>query len=80
MLREYVRYLPFGLTIAGSFLYSIHEPIDFYNGDFKMSLDDTLKDAYSRGGNAIDFELCALVVDIFQLYQKLNMTLTEMLN
>lgn len=78
MLKEYVRYLPYGLTIAGAFLYSIHEPTNFYDDDFKMSLDDALKDAYSRGGKAIDFELCALVVDIFQLHQKLNTTLTEM--
>lgn len=78
MLKEYVRYLPFGLTIAGSFLYSIHEPIDFYGNDLKMSMDDVFKDIYSRGGKAIDFELSALIVDIFQLHQKLNMTLSEM--
>lgn len=79
MLKEYVRYLPYGLTIAGSFLYLIHEPIDnLYDDHFKMSLDDVLKDAYSRGGKIIDFELCALVVDIFKLHQQLNMTLTEM--
>lgn len=79
MLKEYVRYLPFALTIAGSFLYSIHEPNDFYGTDFKDLPEDViLKDIYSRGGKAVDFELCALVVDIFKLYQKLNMTLTEM--
>lgn len=78
MLKEYVRYLPHGLTIAGAFLYYIHEPNDFYGDDFRMSLDDTLKDAYTRGSKAIDFELSALVADIFQLHQKLNNTLTEM--
>lgn len=79
MLKEYVRFLPYGLTIAGSFLYSIHAPVDFYIADSStITANEVIRDAYARGGKAVDFELCALVVDMFRLHQKLNMTLAVM--
>lgn len=75
-LKEYVRYLPFGLSIAGSFLYELHSPIPPYDKGCDTP-DEITRDAFERGGKTVDTELRALIVDMFQLNEKHGLTLPE---
>lgn len=76
-LREYAKYMPFGLTIAGAFLPALHDPQEFDMAHRPMrTYDEISKEGYERGGTAVDIELRALVVDMYNLYQELNLDLT----
>lgn len=73
ILVEYARFMPFGLSIAGAFLCSLHDPRPM---NFELKSEDVvLKEVFERGGESVDKELESLVVDIFRLYEKLNVTL-----
>lgn len=87
MLKEYARYMPYGLTIAGSFLQIIAAPTDIFSSTEGHSIDQILDekrieaieiDSFTTGGEMIDKELRALVVDMYHLYSQLNMELEEM--
>lgn len=87
MLREYARYMPYGLAVAGSFLQIIAAPKDIFSPTEGHSVDDILdeqrieeikSDSFATGGEMIDRELRALVVDMYHLYSQLNMELQEM--
>lgn len=75
-LREYAVYMPFGLSIAASFLPVLHEPSEF-EFNRKRTLDEILTEGYGRGGAGVDRELCALIVDMYNLYQEMNLDLEE---
>lgn len=68
--------MPFGFAIAASFLCMLFEPLEElpFNGN-EVSIEDQIKDAYERGGERVDKELCALVYDIYTLSKKWNVEL-----
>lgn len=84
MLREYARYMPFGLAVAGSFLQIIAAPTDVFSPGEGHSIDEIhderriaeiKSESFATGGEMIDKELRALVVDMHHLYRQLNMEL-----
>lgn len=75
ILKEYVRYLPFGLVIASTFLQVLHDPDMPYVLD--LPLDAIVKEIFDRGGDRLNAELCGLVVDIYRLHEKFNLTLDK---
>lgn len=75
MLKEYALHLPFGLSIAASFVMLLHVPVeDGWSPDDINEAED-IDDAYNRGGEVVDRELRALVVDTYNFYKKLNLNL-----
>lgn len=76
-MREYARFMPFGLSISASFLPSLHSPHCVYD-EYEDTVDDITYKAFNRGGEAVDIELRSQVIDMFRLYDKLGLTLTEM--
>lgn len=75
-LREYAMYMPFGLSIAASFLPVLHEPQEFDMARAQRTFEEISKEGLERGGASVDAELRALVVDMYNLYQELNLDLT----
>lgn len=76
-LREYARLSLYGYFIASSFLQVLHDPeeIDFNNFDFSLGVEFFIQKAWRHGGEVVDYELAALLFDMFKLYQKLNIDL-----
>lgn len=74
MLNEYVLYLPFGLSIAASFINILHVPVED-SWSPEQNEADEIDDAYNRGGEVVDRELRALVEDTYKFYQKFNLKL-----
>lgn len=67
--------MPFGLSIAGSFLPVLHEPQEFDMTQPIRTFSEITKEGFERGGEVVDAELRALVVDMYNLYQELNLDL-----
>lgn len=76
MLCEYARYMPFGLSIAASFLYFLHEPCE--NIPSEPAIEDVVRKTLDHGGKVVSDELGSLVIDIYNLYTKLNLTLEQL--
>lgn len=75
-MKEYARYLPFGLHVAASFLQTLHsdgEPVFF-----ELPLEETLRQIFDKGGEAVDAEIRSLIVDIYHLHNKFNLTLEKL--
>lgn len=68
--------MPFGLSVAASFLPVLHEPQEFDMAQPQRTFDEITCEGYERGGAIVDAELRALVVDMYNLYQELNLDLT----
>lgn len=72
LLGEYARYLPYGLNVASTFLQILHT-------NFRTRLDLTIPEVVqillSLGGESVDEELRCLIVDIYRLYEQLNLEL-----
>ncbi|XP_055311024.1 uncharacterized protein LOC129573705 [Sitodiplosis mosellana] len=75
-LEEYARYLPFGLTIASSFLQTLHveEPLEFA----PLPVKEIVRKVLDKGGDVVDAELRAIIIDIYRLHDKLNLTLEKL--
>lgn len=73
-MLEYAKYLPFGISIAASFIGVLHVPRDILPMDdgIVYSQEEIIKDAYERGGKIVDKELRAMVEDIFHLQNEFN--------
>lgn len=76
LLKEYARYMPFGLAIATTFLRDLHDPLNTYV-DSLTCLEEVIKNIFDRGGDVVNVELCALIVHIFKLYEQLNIKLEK---
>lgn len=82
MLMEYARYMPYGLGVAGSFLQIIIAPHNIFSHEAitDNEIDDLAEEiernAMTEGGELVDKELRALVVDMYQLYAELGMELS----
>lgn len=73
MMKEYIRNLPYGFSIASSFLAMCLNPV----GDI-MSIDTTedfFETLFSSGGELVDRELRALVCDMYRLFKEHHMEL-----
>lgn len=69
--------MPYGLSIAASFLADEHfpEPIDL---DVDMQGKQFVIDkAYNKGGELIDRELRSLIVDMYEMFSKHELTLDD---
>lgn len=78
MLREYALYLPYGLSIGGSFLPVLHVPDDIAFEDYAgRSVESEIEDAWKRGGEALDAELQAIVEEMYRLYERFDLELKE---
>lgn len=76
MLKEYACYLPLGFGIAASFLQTLHGT-DTPNFD-DNPIKETIRLCLEKGGDRVDAELRALVVDIHRLHQKFNLNLEKL--
>lgn len=77
-LHEYAAYMPYGLSVAASFLPVLHVPHEFdMDRTASRSLDEIATEGYERGGANVDAELRALVVDMYNLYHELQLDLVE---
>ena len=76
-LREYARLSLYGYINAAGFLQVLHDPeeIDFDAVDETTDIDFYVQKAWRHGGEVVDYELAALVFDMFKLHQKLNIDL-----
>lgn len=76
-LREFARLQLYGYFIAASFLQILHDPeeIDFNNMDYSLGIDFFIQKAWRHGGEVVNYELAALVYDMYKLHQKLNIDL-----
>lgn len=73
---EYCRYLPYGLSVAASFLDFLHEPCAPTPPG--IAVEEVVKKVFERGGQVIDDELRSLVVDMYDLHTKLNLPLEKL--
>lgn len=74
ILEEYCRYMPYGLSVAASFLDFLHEPDDLEPAE-NLNVEEIVRKVFDRGGQVINDELRSLVVDMYNLYTKMNLTL-----
>lgn len=67
--------MPYGLSIAGYFLQNILEPesIRFEKQNETNGFDS--EKAYSKGGELVNRELRALIIEMYQMYEKLELEL-----
>lgn len=78
MLREYALYLPFGLSIGASFLPVLHVPDETPFVEYALrTVEADVADAWARGGDILDAELRAIVTDMFALYERFQLQLSD---
>ena len=75
ILEEYARYLPFGLSIAASFLQILHSDGPT---EFNSSAKEVIRMIFDNGGDVVDAELSSIIIDMHRLYEKLNLTLEKL--
>lgn len=77
-MEEYARYLPLGLATASSFLQTLHsdEIPEFRAEDAAVA--ETIRLIFDKGGEKVDAELRSLLVDIYRLHEKFNLTLEKL--
>lgn len=69
-MKEYARYLRFGLAVASTFLQILHEEGETDYADTRI--DEVVKTILENGGEVVDEDLQSLVVDIYCLYKKMK--------
>lgn len=72
-LIEYARYLPFGLVIASYFLRMLHNTKELIK--VPLPIEEVVESVFDCGGDAVDIELRSLIMEIYGLYEKLNLKL-----
>lgn len=55
----------------------LHDPeeVDFNNIDFSLGIDFYVQKAWRHGGEVVDYELAALVFDMYKMHQKFGIDL-----
>jgi hypothetical protein len=76
-LREYARLSLYGYFIAASFLQMLHDPVDFdFNSiDYSLGVEYYVQQAWSQGGEVVNYELAGLIYDMYKLHEKLKIDL-----
>ena len=80
MLAEYIRYLPYGLGVASAFLMTLYDPKKITTEELLLgveTVEETMLDLNTRGGEIVDKELAALVYDLYQNSVKENIDIFE---
>ncbi|XP_055851388.1 uncharacterized protein LOC129915751 [Episyrphus balteatus] len=78
MLKEYVRYLPYSLSIASFFLPNMHEPNNLFAtmlGDF--DLEKLRAGLMALGGDSADMEIASLQKELYEFAVKENINIFE---
>lgn len=73
-LKEYTLYLPFGFHITCFFLPQMVEPSKKLFENFGAGMIDYV---WTQGGEAVDRETRAQIIDIYNFYQKFNLNLLD---
>ncbi|XP_049285249.1 uncharacterized protein LOC125764729 [Anopheles funestus] len=68
--RELAEYYTYGFNIASSFLMILHEPMEISFTENIFTEEESVADAWSRGGEPLNRELAAMVYEMYQLHQK----------
>lgn len=66
-MREYLRLLPFGYSVAASFISILHDPMEIEMSADILETEQAFREMLDRGGEPVDRELAALVNDMYQL-------------
>lgn len=70
--------MPLGLATASSFLQTLHsDEIPEFNTE-DGSVAETIRLVFDKGGKVVDAELRSLLVDIYRLHEKFNLTLEKL--
>ncbi|XP_050069954.1 uncharacterized protein LOC126558059 [Anopheles maculipalpis] len=68
--RELAEYYSYGFNIASSFLMILHEPMEISFTENILTEEESVADAWTRGGEPLNRELAAMVYEMYQLHQK----------
>lgn len=72
-MKDYVKYLTYGFTVAASFIWLLHEPDPPIAFDNMMENDEQAQKAldimFARGGEVLDIELAEILQHIYDLSQ-----------
>lgn len=74
-MEEYARCLPFGLAVATTFLQTLHETNTPNYSETRV--EEIFRLIFDKGGEIVDEELRSLVVHIYRLHERLNLTLEK---
>ncbi|XP_017024597.1 uncharacterized protein [Drosophila kikkawai] len=80
LLKEYVRFLPFGLFITATFLMSLVEPLDMSQDEmFALQLTDEeiVERSMKQGGEIVDREVAHQVKEILELSQRCGVSIDD---
>ncbi|XP_037950868.1 uncharacterized protein LOC119681681 [Teleopsis dalmanni] len=81
LLRELIRFLPYGLMISASFLMTLVDPPpNVSSDDFliqERTTEEIVDDAMTRGGEVVDRELSHQVKEMYDLSRQYNVDLFE---
>lgn len=69
--------MPFGLAVATTFLNHLHASPGA-RMESAPEIKDIIRHVFDDGGQIVDDELRSLVVDMYNLYKQLNMTLEKL--
>ncbi|XP_032590756.1 uncharacterized protein LOC6560661 [Drosophila grimshawi] len=70
LLKEYIRFLPYSVSITGYFLYSLVDPPTITPGDMfnvKQTDEEIVKHAMEHGGEIVDREIAHQIKEMFEL-------------
>uniref|UniRef100_A0A182NDU1 CHK domain-containing protein n=1 Tax=Anopheles dirus TaxID=7168 RepID=A0A182NDU1_9DIPT len=68
--RELAEYFSYGFNIASSFLMILHEPMEISFTDNILTEEESIADAWTRGGETLNRELAALVYEMYRLHER----------
>ena len=71
-MREYLRLLPFGYSVAAGFIPLLHVPLEAGQCFEIEDTEETFAEFIGRGGEAVDWELRALLMDMSELRKRLG--------
>lgn len=73
-LKEYAIHMPYGFSIAGYFVGMLREPCDLFADD---NFERLAEDVLTNGGAAVDHEMQAQIIDMYELHKKFNLNLLD---
>ncbi|EDW72420.1 uncharacterized protein Dwil_GK20724 [Drosophila willistoni] len=80
LLKEYIRFLPYSVSISSSFLLALVEPQNVSAAEMmnnQMSPEELIKDTMQRGGEIVNREVAHQVKEMFDLSRKYNVDIAE---
>ncbi|XP_308058.5 uncharacterized protein LOC1269421 [Anopheles gambiae] len=68
--RELAEYYSYGFNIASAFLMILHEPMEISFTENIFTEEESVADAWKRGGEPLDRELAAMVYEMYRLHSQ----------